>query len=79
MGREEEAALVVEVGRVRGRIDEWRATRRSGSPMPAELWDAAASLAREHGVYPVSRSLHVDYGSPTQAHREGGGGGWREL
>jgi hypothetical protein len=31
--------------------------------MPAGLWAAAVSLAREHGVARVARALGVDYGA----------------
>jgi hypothetical protein len=31
--------------------------------MPAELWDAAISLARDGGTYATARALGVDYGS----------------
>lgn len=31
--------------------------------MPGELWDAAAALTEEHGVYAVSRQLRVSYES----------------
>jgi hypothetical protein len=55
--------LAAELGAVRERIERWREHRRRGSPMPAELWDAAASLARTHGVYAVSRELRVSYES----------------
>jgi hypothetical protein len=31
--------------------------------MPERLWDAAASLAREHGIYAISQGLGVNYDS----------------
>ena len=31
--------------------------------MPATLWTAAIALAREDGLYPTARALHLDYGS----------------
>jgi hypothetical protein len=31
--------------------------------MPAALWTAAIGLARQHGLYPTARALHLDYGS----------------
>jgi hypothetical protein len=31
--------------------------------MPAALWTAAIALARQHGLYPTARALHLDYGS----------------
>jgi hypothetical protein len=47
--------------------------------MPAELWDAAMSLARDGGTYATARALGVDYGSlarrvaEVQAGRDAGG------
>ena len=29
--------------------------------LPASIWDAAAELAREHGVYAVAQPLRLDY------------------
>jgi hypothetical protein len=31
--------------------------------MPEELWDAAATVARDHGLWAVSRALRVNYES----------------
>jgi hypothetical protein len=48
----------------RRRITRWRETRtHRGAPMPAALWTAAVALARQHGLYPTARALHVDYGA----------------
>jgi len=48
----------------RRRITRWRETRtHRGAPMPAALWTAAITLARQHGLYPTARALRVDYGS----------------
>jgi len=51
---------------VRQRVKEWRETRPKLEAMPQELWDAAVSLAGEHGVYRVARALRVDYGKLKQ-------------
>lgn len=49
--------------RVLQRIERWRSTREKLSPMPAELWSAAVSLAQEHGVSMTSRILGLSYRS----------------
>jgi hypothetical protein len=49
------------IGEVCGRIEHWRQTRLKRSPMPEALWDAAAAIAREAGVYRVMRALGVNY------------------
>lgn len=48
---------------VRDRIEDWRRTRTKISPMPAELWEAAATLAETMGVFPVSKALKINYQS----------------
>lgn len=48
----------------RRRIAHWRARcPYRGAAMPAALWAAAVTLARQHGLYTTARTLHVDYGS----------------
>lgn len=46
----------------RQRLDRWR-TRRPyrRSPIPPALWALAVALARQQGVYPTARGLHLDY------------------
>jgi hypothetical protein len=31
--------------------------------MPEDLWRSAEALARKHGICPVARALHIDYGA----------------
>jgi hypothetical protein len=42
-------------------FDQWRAARRRGEKIPAQLWDAAVSATAEHGAYRVARELRLDY------------------
>ena len=46
---------------VRQRIEDWRTTRTKRTHMPKDLWAAAAAVAREHGLWFVSRCLRVNY------------------
>jgi len=55
--------VVDRVAEVRQRVSDWRSTRPKLEPMPVELWAAAVSLAREHGLYRIARALRVDYGT----------------
>ena len=48
---------------VRRQVKQWRKTRANRGKMPKELWDAAAALASEQGIYPVSRALRISYDS----------------
>ena len=57
------SGISVDIADVCERIDRWRATRTKRSPMPEPLWDAAVSLAKTHGIYPIARRLPVNYES----------------
>lgn len=43
------------------RLAAWRKHRRHRQPIPEPLWQAAAVLARTHGVSSVSSALHLNY------------------
>lgn len=58
---------------VRSQVNRWRETRARRGRMPKELWEAAASLAREHGLYAVSRGLRVNYDSLREHVKRGSG------
>jgi len=54
----------ISVDDTRRRIERWRETRsHRHAPMPAVLWDAAVSAARQHGLYRAARAVRVDYGA----------------
>ena len=63
MARRSRSRLGADVERLGRRIDHWRRTRTRHSPMPGELWDEAALLARARGVYPVAHALGLNYES----------------
>lgn len=63
MGRRDGGAGGARVETVCRRIEHWRATREKRSPMPAQLWEAAVSVARVHGVWATSRVLRINYES----------------
>jgi len=43
------------------RLNDWRRTRCRGQRIPEELWEAATTLARAHGVCPTSTALKLNY------------------
>jgi hypothetical protein len=45
----------------RQRFEQWRESRKQRTPIPASLWEGAASLCADHSIYKISRSLHLDY------------------
>jgi hypothetical protein len=55
--------LPASVSRVRLRVELWREQGFNRWRMPEELWAAAVSLARTHGVGPIARALRLDHGS----------------
>ena len=46
---------------VRRDFERWRQSRRFGTRIPEELWQAAAEVGREIGVSKASRELCLDY------------------
>jgi hypothetical protein len=48
------------------RLKRWRSTHTGRRPIPESLWAAAANLAREHGIYPTAKALHLEYGKLKQ-------------
>jgi hypothetical protein len=51
----------VKLEELREQLQQWRSSRESRSPIPAEIWGAAAELAREHGPGRVARELGLSY------------------
>ena len=42
-------------------FERWRRERKHGGRIPEELWAAAVELAKQHGVWPTARALHLDH------------------
>jgi hypothetical protein len=49
------------LGELERQIQAWRETRPNTRPMPPELWHQATKAAQKLGIYPVSRSLRLNY------------------
>ena len=47
---------------VRARFEQWRQTRQGKTPIPDELWAAAAAVARRDGINRTASALHLDGG-----------------
>jgi hypothetical protein len=43
------------------RLERWRKIRRGREPIPKRLWATAAAVAREHGINPTSKALHLEF------------------
>jgi hypothetical protein len=60
-GKAVRTATVEALAPLKRQFDQWRAARRQGEKIPAQLWCAAVSATAEHGAYRVSRELRLDY------------------
>lgn len=58
MPRKQWQAPMIE--QVQSRFQRWRKTRRGKAPIPDELWEAAAALARQDGVNRTATALGLD-------------------
>ena len=61
MGRPKHAALPSQIGDLLARIQAWRSSRKSGAPMPEDLWQAAGEWASKLGINPVCKALGLSY------------------
>jgi hypothetical protein len=57
---------------LQAQLDQFRSTHPPRTRLPESLWQSAVELARDHGLYLVSRSLRVGYMQLKQRL----GGGW---
>ncbi len=57
MQRSRPSDLPASVDTLRARMQRWRQSPSKGCRMPEALWQAAARLARAHGLSPVSKAL----------------------
>ena len=46
---------------VKRQFENWRETRRTRSPIPSDLWTSAVSLAKEHSICKIAKTLRLDY------------------
>ena len=42
-------------------FENWRRERRRGQRIPENLWTTAVEVAKQHGVWPTARALHLDH------------------
>jgi hypothetical protein len=54
-------SVSAEIEEARQQFEEWRRERKRGERIPADLWATAAALAKEHGVWPTAKALHLDH------------------
>ena len=61
-GKAGQATVAIEgLSQLERRFEQWRAGRRVGERIPAQLWDDAVDAVAGHGAYRVARALNLDY------------------
>jgi len=50
-----------EIEEVQLRFEDWRRERKRGERIPENLWVSAVELAKQHGVWPTARALHLEH------------------
>jgi hypothetical protein len=51
-------------------LEQFRSTHEKRARLPAALWQSAAELGRQHGIYVVAHTLRLDY-STLKKHVQG--------
>ena len=60
--RERPTVIVpVEIEEAQLQFENWRRERKRGQRIPQNLWGTAVELAKQHGVWPTARALHLDH------------------
>ena len=50
-----------EIAEAQLQFENWRRERKRGERIPENLWLTAVELAKQHGVWPTARALHLDH------------------
>ena len=61
MNRKGTKPLAEPIVQMQRELDEYRRSQPRRAKLPESIWEAAAALAREHGVYAVAQALRLDY------------------
>ena len=61
MNRKGTESMAEPIARLQRQLEEYRRLRPTRAKLPESIWEAAAELAREHGVYAVAQPLRLDY------------------
>jgi len=52
--------IPLNIQRLSRRFERWRNSHQGRLPIPKPLWDGAARMAREHGVFRTAKALHLE-------------------
>lgn len=61
MNRKGMVSIAEPIAQLQRQLEEHRRMRPRRAKLPESIWEAAAELAREHGVYAVAQPLRLDY------------------
>ena len=61
MNRKSSAPIPEAITQLQRQLDQFRSTQPGRTKLPESLWQAAAELARQHGIYAVAHPLRLDY------------------
>jgi hypothetical protein len=61
VNRKSTALIPEAIARLQRQLDQFRSGQPQRTKLPEPLWQAAAELARQHGIYPVAHPLRLDY------------------
>jgi len=53
--------IPAELKEAQERFAQWRSSQKGRRPIPEELWQLAAELAGQHGVFRTAQVLRLDY------------------
>jgi hypothetical protein len=54
-------SIPAEIEEARQQFENWRGERKRGERIPSNLWARAVELAKQHGVWPTAKALHLDH------------------
>ncbi len=54
-------SVSTEIEEAQEQFENWRRGRRRGERIPADLWATAVALAKQDGVWPTAKALHLDH------------------
>ena len=61
MNRKGTESIAEPIAQLQRELEEHRRMQPRRAKLPESIWEAAAELAREHGVYAVAQALRLDY------------------
>jgi hypothetical protein len=61
MNRKGTGSIAEPIAQLQGELEEYRRMQPRRAKLPESIWEAAAELARAHGVHAVAQALRLDY------------------